>query len=197
MVEIRVEPASSARWADVEHAMTGGGDGGSCWCQWFTIPRAEFRATPKDGLRDLLRTEVASVSPSPGLVAYVDGNAAGWMRVGPRPAQPTLLRARVVTGGGAEPLDDPTVWAITCFVIRREARGLGLSKRLIEAGLTLAESHGARMVEAYPFDTEQQPKRVNELFVGTVRLFAGLGFTETARPFGARVVMARELTGHP
>jgi hypothetical protein len=33
MPAIRVEAASAVPWADVEHSLTGGGDGGSCWCQ--------------------------------------------------------------------------------------------------------------------------------------------------------------------
>ena len=191
MPTIRVEEASSAPWADVEHALTGGGDGATCWCQWFTIPRTEFTASNPNTLRDLLRDEVTTSPLSPGLVAYVDDEAAAWVRVGPRTDQAMLLRTRVVAAGSAEPLDDPDAWAITCFVVRRDFRGLGLAKRLIEAGVEFAASHGARIIEAYPFDTELKPRRVNELYVGTVSLFAGQGFVETARPTPARVVMTR------
>lgn len=109
MPAIRVEAASAVPWADVEHSLTGGGDGGSCWCQWFTIPRKDFNASTRDGRRELLRREVATPSPAPGLVAYVDDEAAAWVRVGPRVGQPTLLRAKVVTAGSPEPLDDPDV----------------------------------------------------------------------------------------
>ncbi len=193
MPTIRVEQASAVPWADVEHSLTGGGDGGTCWCQWFTIPRTEFTASSRDQLRDLLRSEVDAAPLSPGLVAYVDDEAAAWVRVGPRVAQPTLLRTRVVTAGSAEARDDPDVWAITCFVVRRQFRRVGLAKRLIEAGVEFAASHGARIIEAYPFDTDGKPRRVNELYVGTVSLFAGQGFVETARPTPARVVMTREV----
>jgi ribosomal protein S18 acetylase RimI-like enzyme len=116
------------------------------------------------------------------------------VRVGPRIGQPTLLRTKVVMAGSPEPLDDPDVWAITCFVVRRQFRGLGVAKRLVDAGVEYAASHGARLVEAYPFDTGQRSRRVNELYVGTVSLFGGRGFVETARPIGARVVMTRDLS---
>jgi ribosomal protein S18 acetylase RimI-like enzyme len=193
MPAIRVESALTVPWADVEHSLTGGGDGGSCWCQWFTIPRKDFNEATSDERRELLRRELATRSPSPGLVAYVEDEAAAWMRVGPRTNQPTLLRARVVTAGSIEPADDPGVWAITCFVVRRQFRGLGVAKRLVDAGIEYATAHGARLVEAYPFDTERRPRRVNELYVGTVNLFREQGFAETTRPTDARVVMTKVL----
>jgi GNAT superfamily N-acetyltransferase len=193
MPKIRVETASTDRWADVEHSLTGGGDGATCWCQWFTIPRAQFRASSTNELRDRLHNELANQTLSPGLVAYVDDESAAWVRVAPRISQPTLLRSRVVTSGSTEPRDDPSVWAITCFVVRRQFRGLGVAKRLVDAGVQYAAAHGARLVEAYPFDTGQGPRRANELYVGTVSLFSERGFVETARPTPARVVMTREL----
>jgi ribosomal protein S18 acetylase RimI-like enzyme len=191
MPAIRVEAASAVPWTDVEHALTGGGDGASCWCQWFTIPRKDFKATPRDELRDLLRREVETLPLSPGLVAYADNEAAGWVRVSPRVSQSTLLRTRVVRAGGAAPFDDPDVWAITCFVVRREFRGLGVAMRLAEAAVEYAASHGARTIEAYPYDIDQRSVPANELYVGTVNLFAAQGFKETARPTAARVVMTR------
>ena len=195
MTDIRIEAAAGIPWADVEHAFTGGGDGGSCWCQWFTIPRRSFSAATTDERRELLAREVAA-PVSPGLVAYVDNEAAAWMRVGPRADLPTLLRSRVVTAGSGEPVDDRRVWAITCFVVRREHRGRGVAKRLVDAGVAFAASHGARVVEAYPFDTDTDTgaRRVNDLYVGTVRLFGDRGFVETSRPTAARVVMTRDLT---
>ena len=193
MPTITVEAASSVPWTDIERSLTGGGDGGSCWCQWFTIPRREFRSASNAARRELLQKEVATSTLSPGFVAYVDGEAAAWMRVGPRTSQSMLLRTKVVSLGSPEPLDIPDVWAITCFVVRKEFRGLGLAKHLVDAGVKFAASQGARTVEAYPFDTAQRPRRVNELYVGTVSLFSRQGFVETARPTSARAVMTRAI----
>jgi GNAT superfamily N-acetyltransferase len=191
---IRVEAASAVPFADIEHALTGGGDGASCWCQWFTIPRTDFDAATRDERRELLRSEIASSTPAPGLVAYVGDETVGWVRVGPRVALPTLLRGRVVTAGSPEPLEDPGVWAISCFVVRRQFRGLGVAKRLLDAGVEHAASNGARVIEAYPFDTALKQRPVNDLYVGTVSLFGAQSFVQTARPTAARVVMTRDLT---
>jgi ribosomal protein S18 acetylase RimI-like enzyme len=192
--DVSIVPASDVPWAAVEHALTGGGDGASCWCQWFLLKRSEFDAATRAQRRERLRQEVKTVVPAPGLVAQVDGAAAGWVRVGPRPGQARLGATRVVRSGSPEPVDDPDVWAITCLVVRREHRRRGLAKALVEAAVRHAAGNGARLIEAYPFDTDQRKTTSNELFVGSVRMFAEQQFVETARPTGARVVMTRTLT---
>lgn len=68
MAEIEILPASADRFDDVEHALTGGGDGGSCWCQWWMLRAKDFDATTNDERRALLREDVAA-SPASGLVA--------------------------------------------------------------------------------------------------------------------------------
>jgi len=193
MPTIRIEAATEAPWTDVEHTLTGGGDGASCSCQWFMVPRKEFDACSSDEKRTLLRRELEDADVSPALVAYVDGSPAAWVRVGPRPAQPALARSRIVKAG-AEPLDDPAVWAITCFVVRREHRGQGLARQLTAAAVDHAVDHGARVVEGYPVDTGRRKASSNELFHGSVEMFRAAGFREAARPSDARAVMALDVS---
>jgi ribosomal protein S18 acetylase RimI-like enzyme len=192
MPTIRVEAATAVPWKDVEHALTGGGDGATCWCQWFMVTRKEFGACGREELRTLLHKELKAAETSPGLVAYADDSPAAWVRVGPRTSQPALARSRIVKGS-AEPLDDEDVWAITCYVVRREHRGRGLARALTAAAIDHAKSHGARVVEAYPFDTDQRKTSNNEMFVGSVQLFRDAGFREVARPTDARAVMALDV----
>src|SRR5690242_2194755 len=132
MPAIRVEPATNVPWPDVEHSLTGGGDGASCSCQWFMIRRKDFDAASSADKRALLRRELEDADAAPALLAYVDDVAAAWVRVGPRTSQPALARSRIVKAS-PEPLDDDDVWAITCFVVRREHRGLGLATALTKA----------------------------------------------------------------
>ncbi|MGB4777426.1 hypothetical protein [Microbacterium sp.] len=89
MTEIVITPASADRFADVEHALTGGGDGGSCWCQWWMLRATDFSSTTNAERRELLRRDVAE-TPASALVAYTDGEAVGWVKVAPRTAQPRL-----------------------------------------------------------------------------------------------------------
>jgi GNAT superfamily N-acetyltransferase len=195
MPTITIEPATSARFDDAEHALSGGGDGAGCQCQWWTITNAEFQNSSKDERERMLRAQVAA-TPSPALIAYVDGEAAAWVRVGPRTEQRRLARTKLFAGAGAEPWDDSTVWAVTCFVVRREHRGLGLTARLLAAAVDHARANGARAIEAYPTDTEVAKKRPNDLYVGVLSVFEDAGFREVARPKPERVVVELDLAGH-
>ena len=62
MAEIVIAPATADRFDDAEHALSGGGDGRSCQCQWWTITNAEFQRISQDERRALLRDEVASAA---------------------------------------------------------------------------------------------------------------------------------------
>ncbi|CAI9391980.1 GNAT family N-acetyltransferase [Microbacterium sp. T2.11-28] len=188
MAEIEILPASADRFDDIEHALTGGGDGGSCWCQWWMLRAKDFDATTNDERRALLREDVAA-SPASGLVVYVDGTPVGWVKVSPRPEQPRLALTRNFHQS-PEPFDDPAVWAITCFVVRREFRKQGLSERLLDAAVTHARTHGARVVEGYPVDTDATRASSNSLFHGALSTFVSAGFVEVARPTPSRPIVS-------
>ena len=190
MPAITTEPATAERWDDVQHALSGGGDG--CQCAWFTLTNAEFNRTTLDERRELLHDEV-DASPPPGLVAYVDGEAAGWVRVGPRPIQRRIARTRMIVTGTPEPLDDESVWAITCFVVRKEHRGLGLNAELLRSAVDLARASGARTVEAYPIDASDGKVPANDLYHGALSTFLAAGFTRTAEPKPGRAIVALAL----
>jgi GNAT superfamily N-acetyltransferase len=187
---VAVAPATAQGFETVEHALTGGGDGGSCWCRWLLETRAAFDASSREQRREALRDELAAAPVAPGLVAVVDGEGVGWVRVAPRPAQAGVLRTRIVRSGSDEPAGALDVWAITCFVVRREHRGAGVAKALLDAAVRHAVDHGARVIEGYPVDRAERPRATSaELWHGTVGLFARAGFEETSRPTPARAVM--------
>jgi GNAT superfamily N-acetyltransferase len=194
MREIVIEQATSDRFADAEHALTGGGDGRSCQCQWWTLTNAQWQSTSQSEREQLLRDEVAE-SPPPALIAYVDGEAAGWVRVGPRTRQIRLARTKHFATHSEQPWDDASVWAVSCFVVRREHRGLGLTARLLEAAVTHAAEQGARVIEAYPFDPSSASRRrsSNELFHGVLSTFEGAGFREVARPRPDLVIVSLDV----
>ncbi len=194
MAEIVIAPATADRFDDAEHALSGGGDGRSCQCQWWTITNAEFQRTSQDERRALLRDEVEHGSTPPALIAYVDGEAAGWVRVGPREAQVRIGRTRAIAASTPLPLDDPDVWAVSCFVVRRAHRGQGLNAQLLSAAVDFARDHGARVVEAYPVDTAAGSKRSNELYHGILSVFEDAGFREVARPKPDRAIVELDLT---
>ncbi|WP_345802175.1 GNAT family N-acetyltransferase [Microbacterium sp. AZCO] len=192
MSTITIEPATSDRFDDVQHAFDGGGDGRGCQCQWFTLTNAEFSRTSQPERRELFEREIAA-GPPPGFVAYVDGEAAGWVRVGPRTRQPRLGRTRIIKAATQEPLDDDSVWVVSCFVVRREHRSAGLTAKLLDVAVDYARRQGARAIEGYPVDVAAGAKSPNDLFHGVLSTFTGAGFREIARPKPDRPIVALEL----
>jgi len=195
MANITIEPATADRFDDAQHALSGGGDGRGCQCQWWMITNAQWQQTSLQQREELLRDEIDS-GPPPALIAYVDGEPAGWVRVGPRTRQVRIERTRNFTAASEEPWDDESVWSVSCFVVRREHRNQGLNARLLEAAISYARESGARVIEAYPLDPDAGRKiPANELFHGVLSTFEGAGFREVARPKPHLAIVSLDLTG--
>lgn len=193
MATITTEVATTARWDDVQHALTGGGDGASCQCIWPMLSNKEWNETTTPQRTEMLREEIQE-GPPPGLIAYIDGEAAGWIRVGPRTAQQRVPRTRMIAAASTEPFEDDSVWAVTCFVVRREHRGSGITLELLRAAVDVARRSGARLIEGYPVDARGEKKRTNDLFHGTLTTFLAAGFEERAEMKPGRILVALELS---
>ncbi|MDW4572207.1 GNAT family N-acetyltransferase [Microbacterium sp. M3] len=182
MASIIIEQATPDRFDDAQHALSGGGDGRGCQCQWWMMPNSRWQQTSQQERQTMLRDELAA-GPPPALIAYVDGEAVGWVRIGPRTRQVRIGRTRHFATHSEEPWDDETVWSVSCFVVRKEFRKQGLNARLLAAAIDYARARGARVIEAYPLDPDAGRKIAsNELFHGVVATFAQAGFREVARP---------------
>lgn len=192
MPTITTALASPDVWDDIQHALSGGGDGRSCQCVWPVLTNKEWQTTDLDQRTTLFQQEVASDHP-PGIVVYVDGEAAGWVRIGPRVAQRRLGRTRNIVATTRESLDDDSVWAVSCFVVRREHRGQGLNAALLDAAVSFARESGARVIEGYPIDTAETNVRVNDLFHGALSTFLTAGFTKIPGPKPERPLVSLEL----
>lgn len=192
MVTITTAPATGSRWDDVQHALTGGGDGASCQCIWPMLRNKDWNETTTPQRTEMLRSEI-DAGPPPGLIAYVDGQAAGWIRIGPRSRQVRVLHTRTIASATTEPFDDDAVWAVTCFVVRREHRGIGVNHALLRAAVEHARASGARLIEGYPVDTGGERMPSNDLFHGTVGTFRSAGFERAADLTPRRVLMTLPL----
>lgn len=191
--ELRIVPANEAGWADIQTVFTGG-DQGRCQCQFFKIRDSQWRDLTVSDRQARLREQTGCGDPhartTSGLLAYLDGEPAGWVAVEPRTSYPRLQRVRTVWSGRDEDKDDEGVWAVTCFVVRRAFRGHGLCYALAAATPAFARERGATAIEAYPMITEPGKEIIwNELYRGSRQIFAEAGFTEVSRPSKRRVVM--------
>lgn len=189
--ELRIAPAGEAPFDDVAAVFGTRGDPAHCWCQWYKIPGGDWRSIGDEELRDRLKAQLETSGAGPGLLAYDGDTPVGWCAVEPRPHLDRLRQSRLVLGGTAHAdLDDPEIWAVTCFVVPRAYRRRGVGRALASAAVTYAREHGAQVVEAYAVDAGLREKApAAELFHGTVTMFEAAGFAEVARPRPDRVTM--------
>ncbi len=123
-----------------------------------------------------------------GLVAFYEGDPAGWCNVEPRSHFYRL--GQTPWKGRKEDRDDDSIWAITCFITRVGFRRQGITYALARAAVDFARSRGARALEGYPMvTTPGQEITWGELHVGPLGAFRAAGFREIARPSKRRLVM--------
>jgi GNAT superfamily N-acetyltransferase len=191
---LTIVPANEASWDDLV-AIFGTADyPGRCRCQRFKVVGWMWRDSTQEERTARLRAQTACGDPNAmatsGLVAYVGDEPAGWVAVEPRTAYPNLGARRVQWSGRHEDKHDDTVWAVTCFVVRKGYRGRGLTYPLAQATIDFARERGARALEAYPMITEPGREITwGELHVGARQVFEAAGFAEVSRPTLRRVVM--------
>jgi GNAT superfamily N-acetyltransferase len=192
---ISVVPANEASWEDIQAVLGTRGEPSSCQCQRYKMqPGESWASVGAMGLASRLRTQTGGPAESgttSGLVAYLDGEPAGWCAVEPRTAYPRLLlKTRVPWASRSEDKTDDSVWAVTCFVTRVGFRRRGISRALARAAVDFAREQGARALEGYPMITQPgQEVMAVELHVGSRSIFAAAGFTEVTHPTLRRVVM--------
>lgn len=194
MPEIRVVPANEASWEDLQAVFGTRGDTSRCQCQHYKIRDMEWRSVPVEERAFRLRQQTDCGHPesdtTSGLIAYLDGEPAGWCAVEPRTAYLRLLLTRVPWVGRSEDKTDDGVWAVTCFVTRTGFRRRGVSRALARASVDFARQRGACALEGYPMiTTPGQDITWGELHVGSRSVFAAAGFSEVSRSSVRRVVM--------
>jgi GNAT superfamily N-acetyltransferase len=166
---IEVVPATRDRWPDVVTLLGGNGDRG-CWCQAPRGHGVAYGKAPPGTRREALRRQLDE-EPPPGMLAYVDGEVAGWCGFGPRPNLPRLVRSRTIPA-----IDDLPVWSILCFNVRVGYRGRGVAAALLDGVIDLARRSGAPGVEAYPIDPEGGRVDTSFGYVGVTPMFEKAGF---------------------
>ncbi len=186
--QLRIVPANEATWEDLQAVFGTRGDPSRCWCQRYKMrPHEGWGSVGSAALADRLQEQTVCGQPqsatTTGLVAYVDGEPAGWCAVDPRPANGRLLsHCRVPWTGRSEDKTDDSVWAVTCFVTRAGFRRRGISRALARAAVDFARRRGAHALEGYPHVSEFG-------HVGTPGVFAAAGLIEVGRPTNKRILM--------
>lgn len=153
----------------------------------WRLSRARFEEQKGAANKRTLKRLVDS-GKSPGVIAYVEGQPAGWCAIAPREEYPALERSRILAR-----VDDQPVWSISCFFVAKEFRQKGITVPLLEAAVKFARSQGARTVEGYPHDLGNNKLPAPFVWTGLLPSFTKAGFTEVARRTPKRPIVRRML----
>jgi GNAT superfamily N-acetyltransferase len=182
MREVEIRPLTADRWGDFEKLFGPRGAYAGCWCMWPRLRSKDFNASNAAGRKEDIRGLTKSSEP-PGLLAYVAGQAVGWVAVDRRERLEHFEYSRKLKA-----LDRPDgLWSIVCFVIDKQHRRQGLMSRLLDAAVDYARERGARVIEAYPVDPEGDLKSYHG-FTGIASVFERAGFVRVGRTEGDQVV---------
>jgi len=124
----------------------------------------------------------------PGILGYLGKRPIAWCALAPRQQYLSLARSRVL-----KPVDDKSVWSISCLFILKPYRRQGISIPLLQAAVEFAAKQGARIVEGYPIEpaTERMPDPF--VWTGIVSAFTKAGFKEAERRSKTRPIMRYEI----
>ena len=189
--ELDIKPLTPDRIGDLASLFDQGGDPKWCWCSYYRLRSLDFGSSTPASNRAVLVNAVADGVTSgraPGLIAYREGEAIGWVSVGPREDYERLQHSKVLG-----PIDDAPVWSIVCFVVARRSRGQGVARALLDAAIRHAADHGATVLEAYPADTSDGRVPAATAYKGTLGMFEAAGFTVAARRRANRVSPERPI----
>lgn len=137
---ISVVPANEASREDLQADFGTRGDASRCQCQRYKIRDFEWRSVPVDERAERLRAQTGCGHPrartTSGLVAYLDGEPAGWCAVEPRTAYVRLLFTDVPWTGRAE--DKPLETLLAKLLVFLHEKTVGwLSNSSIVSSCTL------------------------------------------------------------
>jgi GNAT superfamily N-acetyltransferase len=173
-VSIEVVPATVDRFEDVATMLGPKSPNASvCWCLSHRVDSKINRALVGPARGEYVRM-LCSRDVAPGVLAYDDGDVAGWAAVAPRSELPFARSTKIPH------VDDLPVWSVWCIRVRPGHRGRGISQAALEGAAEYARSQGAPAVEGYPVDNRGQKVDLTMAYVGTRALFERAGFDKVA-----------------
>jgi ribosomal protein S18 acetylase RimI-like enzyme len=194
---VEIRPLTPARVDDVK-TITASTFGSQCWDLWWRYTDEQKKAVGIVGgskeqnvqrRREIVQ-KLARRKHAPVLVAYANGEPAGFVSLGPR-SDYDQLRA----GKTTQSVDDVPAWVIPCMTVRKTYRGRGIAFALLRAAIAYAGQHGAPAIEGYPRPDERRFSD-GAVFMGTEELFRRAGFRKIRgvlpglrRPWAPRVTM--------
>lgn len=187
MESLRIESLSTKNWAAFEQLFGKKGACGGCWCMYFRMKSADWKASNADTNYKNMQTLVRN-NQTTGLLVFDGEQAVGWCAISPRKEYVKLATARML-----QPIDDQEVWSIPCFFIHKDYRGKGISRFLINGAIQWAKENDIHILEAYPTRTDKrQPDTF--MYYGVANVFERCGFKIVREDSPSRPMMRYYLT---
>ena len=167
---------ATGRFEDVARLVGPGTPGApACWCLSHRLRSAQLVDGGEDRREQVMRGLCEGPVP-PGLLAYVDGDLAGWIGAAPRSSMPYVERSRKLVRA-----HDDDVWVIICVRVLPAFRRRGLTRLLVDGAVEAARAADADAVEAYPVDPAGARVDQSLAYVGLVGWFEDAGFHRVMR----------------
>jgi GNAT superfamily N-acetyltransferase len=132
--------------------------------------------------------KIVDSGATPGILGYLANEPIAWCAVAPRPVYSVLERSRVL-----KPIDDKSVWSVSCLFVLKPYRRRGVSTRMLKAAVKFAKDRGAAIVEGYPVEPTMAKTPDPFVWTGIPSAFEKAGFKEVARRSKTRPIMRRYL----
>ncbi len=139
-----------------------------CWCVAWETPTWEGWTDRTEEANHSLREALWLKGEFHGYLLYCKEAPAGWCRVGPRRTWPKLCEHF-----GLEPDED--VYSFTCFGMRGELQGRGLSHVLVAGVLEDLARRNVSLIESFPKKIEGRVES-GKVWMGPVSVFERAGF---------------------
>ena len=170
---MEIRPAS--RFADVATILAPKNpDSEACWCLTYRLSPKENRELAGDE-RPKVVEQLCGRALAPGVLAYVEGEVAGWAGVAPRADLHLFAHSTKIPH-----VDDLPVWSVWCVRVRPGFRKRGVAGALIRGAVDFARDRGAPAIEGYPVDNGDRRVDSTMAYVGTRTMFERAGFTKAA-----------------
>lgn len=180
---LEFHPLTQERWPDLENLFGERGACGGCWCMWWRLTRSQFIHQKGESNKKAFKM-IVDAGKIPGILAYAEGQPAGWCAINPRESYPALERSRVL-----KRVDDKPVWSVVCFFIAKAFRRKGITSKLLGAALNYAKSQGGEIVEGYPVEPKEGWTADAFAYTGLASAFRRVGFVEVLRRSETRPIM--------
>ena len=109
-----------------------------------------------------------------GVVALVEGQAVGWMKLCAAERVPKLYEQRLYKGLPCFAGPRAGILTIGCMLVDESWRRRGVARRLVQTGIELAHAVRATGIEAFPRSHEHA--QAPELWLGPINVFLEAGF---------------------